>query len=65
MMMIVWFMGIAAVAGMVFYQEQIGPRSDAHDVPGSLMLFGLVVRLTLAMVMIMLFIVSITELWIA
>lgn len=60
----VWLsMVFAAMAGMVFYQEQVNPPGDVTDLSPILFLVGLIVRMTLAVVLITLIGFSIGALW--
>lgn len=62
--MFIWLtMIIAAVAGGVFYQEQINPPTDLTDLSSIMFLLGLLVRMTLAIVLITLVGISIGALW--
>lgn len=61
---LIWFsMIFAAMAGMVFYQEQVNPPGDVTDLTPILFLLGLIVRMTLAIVLITLIGMSIGALW--
>ena len=61
---LIWFsMVFAAMAGMVFYQEQVNPPSDVTDLTPILFLLGLIVRMTLAVVLITLIGMTIGALW--
>lgn len=61
---LIWFSIVfAAAAGTVFYQEQINPPTDVTDLSAILFLLGLLVRMTLAVVLVTLIGLSVGALW--
>lgn len=52
----------ALVAGMIFYQEQANP-ADVEQISPTVFLLGLIVRMTLAVVMVTLLGLGVGSLW--